>query len=415
MDTPIPSTVIRRRRRLRFAAATAALILCAAAAWGVNRVVAPAVRISDVVISEVRRGSIANTIVAAGIVIPQHEEFIASPLSTRIAQVHARPGQAVAAGDLLLGLDDREPRLALERLLEQRAQQNNAIRMLTQEMEQKHKQMARQVELLDLDLQSAKAKFQRYSVLRASGGVSGEDMLAAELNVRRTEIQLLQQRELIEDNRRTTATRIDAARLQASILQKQIEQARQLLASMQVRAPISGVLTSLATEEGAAVSPGQTLARVAVLDNFRIESTLSDVHARSLSPGQPVSIEQGGQSLPGIVQTVLPEIRNGSVKVLIAPSPPNHGMLRNGLRVETHIVTAHKDGALIVDHGAALQGRGRQDVFVVRGDMAYKTPLEFGAGDGRRLEVLAGAREGDRLIVAGAVHRKEAATLRLTH
>jgi hypothetical protein len=41
--------------------------------------------------------------------------------------------------------------------------------------------------------------------------VSGEDLLTAELNVKRNEIQLRQQRELIEDTRRATASSVAAA------------------------------------------------------------------------------------------------------------------------------------------------------------------------------------------------------------
>jgi multidrug resistance efflux pump len=46
--------------------------------------------------------------------------------ASRVAKVHAKPGQQVK-GELLLELDDREIRLALEALQEQLAQQENRI------------------------------------------------------------------------------------------------------------------------------------------------------------------------------------------------------------------------------------------------------------------------------------------------
>jgi hypothetical protein len=69
-------------------------------------------------------------------------------------------------------------------------------------MGQKRKQLQSSIQLLEMDLQATQVKWQRFQTLRKSGAVSGEDMLTAELNVKRTEIQLRQQRELIEGGRR---------------------------------------------------------------------------------------------------------------------------------------------------------------------------------------------------------------------
>ncbi|UUZ47976.1 hypothetical protein LP420_33815 [Massilia sp. B-10] len=151
--------------------------------------------------------------------------------------MHAKPGQKVAVDELLLELDDHTIRLALDSLREQLAQQENRIGGLTLELEQKRKQLVSNIELLELDLQSARVKKDRYTTLRKADGVSGEDMLTAELNVTRFEIQLRQQKELIDDTRRATSSSIEGARLQKSILQKQLDQQQALLERTRVSAP----------------------------------------------------------------------------------------------------------------------------------------------------------------------------------
>ncbi len=213
MDIAIDQLTLTRRRRLRFALVVAVLASVAAAAWGINRVVGPSVGAADINLAEVKRGSIANTISAAGVVIPVHEELVTSSVQTRVAKVRAKPGQKVAAGELLLELDDTSIRLAIDSVKEQLAQQENRITALTLEMEQKRKQLVSAIELLELDLRSARAKWERSQKLRQSGGVSGEDLLTSELNVKRAEIQLRQQREQIEDTRRSTQTSVEGARL----------------------------------------------------------------------------------------------------------------------------------------------------------------------------------------------------------
>lgn len=399
---------------MRIAAALLMLAGVGAAAWGINRVLRPSIAAADISVAEVRRGDVANTISAAGIVIPVHEEVVSSPVASRVARVHAKPGQQVAHGQLLLELDDREARLALDALQEQLAQQDNRIVVLTQEMEQKSKGLASGIELLDIDLQANRIKHERYLKLRSSGLVSGEDMLTAELNVKRTEIQLRQQRALIEDTRRGTRSAIDAARLQQAILHKQIAQQERLLAQARVTAPFAGMLTSLVEQEGASVVAGQLVARVSELNNYRVEATLSDFHARLLTPGQAARVEHNGEVLAGTVHTILPEIQNGTIKLLVDLAQPGHKLLRNKMRVDVGIVTERRAGTLVIDSGPAFNGRGRQPAWAVRDGVARKTTLELGSSDGKLVEIIAGAGAGERFIVSDTAPYKELDSIRIS-
>lgn len=413
MDQAINPTIINRRRRATLAAVGAGLALATAAVWGVNRAVAPSAGANELTIAEVRQGSIADAISASGVVIPVHEEQVPSPIQTRVAKVHARPGQQVAAGALLLELDNQSVKLDIERIKEQMAQQDNRIQTLRLEQEQKRKQLASSIELLQLDLQSTRAKLQRSQTLRKHGGVSAEDLLTAELNVQRNEIQLRQQQEQIEDVRRATTSNIEGAQLQQNILRKQLAQQEDLLGRTQVRAPFDGMLTWLLQDEGAAVATGQLVARVSDTHNYQVEATLSDFHARSIEPGQDVLVEQGALQLPGKVHTILPEIQNGTVKLLVTLDQPNHPALRNKLRVDANIVAARKDGALVVTRGPAFNGRGKQTFFVVHGGSARRTTLDIGASDGKQVEILAGARAGDRIVISDTSRFKDNDTIRI--
>jgi HlyD family secretion protein len=414
MDRAISNEVHTRRRLARIGAATLLLAGVCAAAWGINRAVRPSVAASDIIVAEVRRGDIANTINAAGVVIPVHEEVVSSPATTRVARVHAKPGQQVHEGELLLELDDREPRLALEALKEQLAQQENRIVVLAQEQEQKRKQLTSSIELLDVDLQLARAKHERFQRLRTSGAVSGADMLTAELDVKRAEIQLRQRREEIEDARRATKSSVEGANLQKAILQKQIAQQEVLLARTRVTAPFSGMLTTLLEEEGASVAAGQLVARVSELNNYRVEATLSDFHARLLAPGQAVRVEQNGEVLAGTVRTILPEIQNGTIKLLVDLAQPHNPHLRNKMRVDVNIVTDHKSGALVIDNGPAFNGRGPQAAWLVAEGMARKTTLDLGGSDGKLVEIVSGARPGQRFIVSDTRNFKDLDSIRIS-
>jgi len=413
MDQPLSPHITARRRATIALAVAAVLATVCLAAWGLNRAVGASVAADSVSIATVRAGGIANTINASGIVIPVHEEQVASPIQSRVARVHARLGQQVQAGDLLLELDNRSVVLAIDNIKEQLALQENRIVALTQELDQKRKQLVSAIELLQLDLQATRVRLGRYQTLRKAGGVSAEDLLTAELNVQRNEIALRQQQELIEDSRRATSTNIDGARLQKNILNKQLQEQQLLLAQTAVRAPFAGMLSSLLADEGASVAIGQMLARVSEPNNYKVEASLSDFHARALDPGQAVLVEQGNVKLKGVVQTILPEIQNGTVKLLVVLDEPHHAMLRNKLRVEVNIITEQKKNTVLVDAGPAFNGRGPQDVFVVRDGVARKTTLDIGAGDGKVVEISQGARAGDRIITSDTSRYKDRDSVRI--
>jgi HlyD family secretion protein len=329
--------------------------------------------------------------------------------------VRVKPGQQVKQGELLMELDDREIRLALEALKEQLAQQENKVVTLKIEMEQKLKQTRSAIELLEIDLQASRALRERNRKLRESGLVSGQDLLTSELNVQRNEVQLRQQRELIEDTRRSTASAIAAANLQKEILQKQIARQEGLLEQTRVRAPFSGMLTSLVEEEGASVAAGQLVARISELNNYRVEATLSDFHARQLAAGQLVRVEQNGEVLAGRVHTILPEIQNGTIKLLVDLEQPHNPHLRNKMRVDVNIVTDRKENVLVIDSGAAFNGKGSQPVFRVADGAATRTLIELGSSDGKLVEVIKGARPGERFIVSDTSAFKDLDNIRISN
>lgn len=400
MDQTISQVVLQKRRRQRWMIALIILMGVCGASWGVNRLVGQSVSQAELRVSTIRIGHIDQTVNASGVVVPVREEQISSPTQTRIKKVLAKAGQPVKAGELLMLLDDQAVRVAMDNLREQMTQQEIRVQSLSSELDAQLKKIASEIELLELDLQANKVKLARFQKLGATGITSQVDVQAAELAVKRNEVQLRQHRESLIDTRKATQNHIASARLQRSIFEKQMQLQQSLLEQTQVKAPLDGLLTWAMADEGASVSTGQLIARVSELQNFRVEANVSDFYARSLEAGQAVRVEYAGQTLMGQVQTVLPEIQNGTVKLIVSLEQPNHPALRHKLRVETNIIIAQKEQALVADLGVAINGQGRQEVFVVEDGQAVKRQVEFGAGNGKTVEVVSGASAGSKIIVS---------------
>lgn len=400
MDQAVTSETIKLRARKRAAGIIAAIALLLGVSWVVNRSVSASVGIGELRVSEVRMGAIDNTINAAGVVVPVREEQLSSPNQSRVSKVIAKAGQTVTAGQLLMVLDDHTIRLAIDNLSEQIAQQALRVQVLNAEMGSALKKITSDAELLELDLQNNKVKLARSQKLGAIGIASAADLQAAELAVKRNEVQLRQHREALVDARVTTQGNVEAARLQKSIFQKQLESQQRLLDQTQVKAPFAGLLTWLLADEGASVSTGQLIAKVSVLGNFKVEATVSDFYARYVSVGQKANVEYSGQTLPAEVQTIFPEIQNGTMKLLLTLTQPDHPALRHKLRVEANIITEQKERTLVFEAGPAINGKGRQNLFMLEGGQAVKRSVEIGLSDSRKIEVLSGATVGDKIVIS---------------
>jgi HlyD family secretion protein len=153
---------------------------------------------------------------------------------------------------------------------------------------------------------------------------------------------------------------------------------------------------------------------VSELNNYRVEATLSDFHARLLAPGQAVRVEQNGEVMPGTVHTILPEIQNGTIKLLVDLAQPHNPHLRNKMRVDVNIVTEHKTGTLVIDSGPAFNGRGPQAAWQVADGVARKTTLDLGSSDGKLVEIASGAKPGQRFIVSDTQGFKDLDSIRIS-
>ena len=154
------------------------------------------------------------------------------------------------------------------------------------------------------------------------------------------------------------------------------------------------------TEEGAAVTKGQALARVADFSSFRVDASISDVYARQLRVGLPAVVAVGEQRFDGTVAEVNPTVTNGVMTVVIALQDRSNPTLRSNLRTDVEIVTARQADATRVRRGPFATGEGGAEVFVVRGDRAVKVPVTFGLSSQTYFEVTSGLTPGDEVIVS---------------
>ena len=155
------------------------------------------------------------------------------------------------------------------------------------------------------------------------------------------------------------------------------------------------------------------MARLADLSSFRVDASVSDAYASRLGTGMPARVRADDRVLAGRVSDVLPAVENGAITVRVALAERSHPSLRPNLRVEVFIVTDHRERALRVGKGSSTSGEGVQQVFVVRGDRAVRTPVRFGIASFDFVEAVEGLSAGDEVVVSDMSDYRHLSTIRL--
>jgi HlyD family secretion protein len=400
VDRPIDEDVQRRRTVRRAGTAGAVLALLAGALVWLPGLVRPSISRASVRTAVADAGPIEAVITATGTVVPEVEQVVSSPVDARVLRILKRTGARLEKGDPLVTLDISETQLAVDKLGQDLAIKQNQQARTRLSLEKSLIDLNGQVEVKTLQLASLRSQLARDRQLAADGLLSQELLKKSELAVSQAQIELTQLEGSRENARVANRTEVEGLGLEMSKLHQEQREARRLLDLATPRADRAGVLTWALSQEGVAIRKGDVIARLADLGSFRVEATVSDVHARRLAAGLPVTVKVNDDTLEGTVAAVLPTIQNGAMTLQVALKDPSSALLRSNLRVDVGIVTASKPRVVRIRRGPFASGEGVQQVFVIRGDRAVRTPVELGLSSFDQFEVVRGLVPGDEAIIS---------------
>ncbi|MBL8187150.1 MAG: HlyD family efflux transporter periplasmic adaptor subunit [Acidobacteria bacterium] len=401
----------RRKQWLRRLVLSIALVAAIAALfiWGPSLLKTSVAR-TQIRTARVDAGPLESQITASGKVVPEFEQVLSSPVNARIIQILKRPGAILAKGEPILELDLNESRLAIEKLNQQIELKQNQQAKARLDLEDTLIRLQSSIQIKTLELKSAQASTARNNSLFKQGLLSEEKLREVELLEEKTRTELKQLEDSKRNSQASTKTQLEGLALEMKTLEQERAEAQRQLELATTKSDRNGVLTWVVEVEGSTVQKGTVLARIADLSTFRVEATVSDVHASRLSAGLPVKVKINDDLLPGSISSINPAVANGVITMLVALDDKSSDLLKSNLRVDVLISTDRKERALRIKKGPFASGEGSKDVFVIRGDTAIKTPVRFGISSFDQYEVLQGLLEGDEVIISDMkdyLHLKE--------
>lgn len=176
-----------------------------------------------------------------------------------------------------------------------------------------------------------------------------------------------------------------------------------------IASPAAGVVVEKDVVQGASVQPGMRLFRIAGLDRVWIEAEVYEADLPRVTPGAAATVTLRalpGSRLRGRVVLIEPaltaESRTARVRIEVAnPAGAAGAALRPDMYADVELAGAARQ-ALVVPEPAVLYTGPRTVVFVDLGGGRFRPrEVRLGAKSDGAYEVLAGLREGDRVVTSG--------------
>jgi HlyD family secretion protein len=400
VDRELPPGV-KMKHRLKIITGILLLVAVAVIALGVFRnLITPSVKRSRILTAVAEIGSIEDVLNASGVVAPEFEQLITSPITSKVDSVYHKAGDSVVKGESIVKLNDEFILIEYGKLSDQHELRINRKQQREIEMERELIDLEAQYDVMELRAQFSQSKYDMEKQLMDMGAGTKEALQLAELDlsIARRELEQLQQQ--ISNKRKSLVAELREHELQIQLSERKLNELGRQIELALTRAESDGVVTWVKDEIGAAVVPGEVIARIADLSSFKVRGTISEIHADKLKIEAPVKVRVGDEDLTGSVSNISPTIRDGIVRFYIELDEKTHGSLRSNLRVDVFVIRASKDNVVRVENGPFCSGSGRQEVFVIQGERAIRKTVTIGATNFDYVELTEGIEPGDEVIIS---------------
>ena len=373
----------------------------------------PALSRHDIQTARVERGNVEATLQASGTVMPANEQTVASPIDARVLRIIRRAGDRVRTGDELVALDTSATRLDVDRLTAQLQQKESELASLRLKSDDSTASLRATIEQKKLDAAILDFKAQQTRKLHEAGLAAQQDDLAAATAAKKSQIELAQLADQLGREQHIDEAQLAStmAALQ-SLRQERDESQRQLQLAM-MHADRDGIVTSIVEDAGAMIRKGDVVARIADLSSFRIDATISDIHAGEISRGMPVRVKvDDATSVYGAISSIEPRIESGTVKFHVRLDDGTNARLRNNVRVDVFVITGQRRNVLRVRRGNLGQG-AMEDVWVVHGTDLVRHSVRWGLAGDPYIEPVEGLAAGDEVVTSNMTDYEGVRKLRL--
>jgi len=376
-------------------------------------------------------GDIENNVMASGKVKALNTVDVGAQVSGEVTRLYVEVGDEVKAGDLIAQIDQVTQKNNLSN--QQATLQQSEAALKSARAESLSKQASLKSAYADLasrqsELKQAQSDFARLQSLVAIDAISQQEYDTQATSVETAKAAVANARAAIDTAKAALATtdaNIDNQQAAIRIAETNVSTAEEDLSYTTIRAPISGTVVSITTEQGTTVNANQTaptLVTLADLSTVRINAQISEADVINVNAGMPAYFNIIGN----------PDQQYDATLTAIEPAPENisdtsstdsaiyyvgyvevanpERLFRIDMTAQVYIVIDQAKDTLIVPSAAiqkrpaknTSEGKGKTNNIVrVLSDDGTVEPrtVEVGIDNRVNAQILSGLKEGEQVII----------------
>jgi membrane fusion protein (multidrug efflux system) len=233
--------------------------------------------------------------------------------------------------------------------------------------------------------------------------------------LRESELALERARKLRTHNNVSQAT-IDELEAALAGARARVERAEKLLADRTVTAPFAGVVGIRGVDVGARVDDETVLTTLDDLAEIEIEFSVPEVFFGRVRPDQQVqatSTAFSGRAFTGRIATIDSRIGQISRAFRVRAVVPNPDLdLPSGMFMHVSVVLEERPAVLIPEQAVIAEGASTY-VFTVQGARALRREVRLGQRETGTVEVLEGLEAGEPVVRSGVQRLRDGAEVRV--
>jgi HlyD family secretion protein len=400
-DAVITAPSAHKYKKPAIAGAIAIAIVAAGvmlmSAWRGSEASVSAARIR---IAEVGRGTLVRDAAVNGRVVAAVSPTLFSTASATVS-LKVQAGDTVKKGQVLAVLTSPDLADALKK--EQTAFEQLQAEVARQEILSKKQKLLAQKEAdtAEIDRLSAQRTLERYQSVANEGVIAKIDYQKAKDALNSAEIRARHAAEAagLEKEDVALALKTKISQLQSQRLS--LGEAQRRVDELTVRAPVDGFIGTLNVQDRAVVPPNSPLMTLVDLSRLEVELEVPETFAADLGIGMNAEINIGNTTVTGKLSALSPEVVKNEVLARVRFDGKQPEGLRQSQRVTARLLIEEKPNVVLVQRGQFVESEGGRFAYVVKDGVAVRTPVQLGATSISAVEILSGAKPGDKIVVSG--------------
>jgi HlyD family secretion protein len=357
-------------------------------------------------VAEATHMQLVSTISTNGRVEPEMKYELHSPIATIVKEVYVQPGDVVAAGKLLMVLDDLQARARLASAESGVKTAQAGLEAAIHNGTQQERQMAAADQTrARLERDDARRSLDTLTKLNLTGAASSSEVATARQRLEAAEANL-HAAEQGAVNRYSPAE-VERARAALADAQAGLTEARQVVAHTQVRAPAAGTVYHVDAGRTEFVEQGKLLLQLADLHHERVRAYFDEPEIGRLEVGQKIQIKwdaKQGRIWNGHIELTPITVMNlgtRSVGEVLVKIDDLDGELLPDTNVTVTATISSEPNTLSVPREALHSENGKTYVYRVVKGALQRTYVTTGTINLTQVAILSGLEEGS-LVATGS-------------